>query len=116
MSEPYLQAAADVDAGIGRLTAETDDTVFIVTADHGGGGVSATEHHEPHPANDHIPLVVAGPGVSHHRQVTRAVSLLDVPATILWWFGIAVPECYEGRPLTEAFARVPGPAATTAAA
>ena len=116
MSEPYLQAAADVDAGIGRLTAETDDTVFIVTADHGGGGVSATEHHKPHPANDRVPLVVAGPGVSRHRQVTRPVSLLDVPATILWWFGIAVPECYEGRPLTEAFARVPGPAATTAAA
>ena len=115
MSEQYLHAAAQVDAGIGRLTTETDDTVFIVTADHGGGGVSATEHHEPHPANDHIPLVVAGPGVSHHRQVTRAVSLLDVPATILWWFGIAVPECYEGSPLAEAFARIPGPRAAAAA-
>jgi len=114
MSEPYLQAAAEVDAAIGRLTTSAEDAVFIITADHGGGGVSATDHYEPHPANDRIPLVLAGPGVARRHQVRRPVSLLDVPATILWWFGIAVPECYEGRPLAEAFARIPGPAATAA--
>lgn len=111
MSQRYLEAACEVDAAIGLLAAWTDDSVFIVTADHGGGGVSATEHHEPHPVNDHIPLVVAGPGVTRRHQLTRPISLLDVAATILWWFGLPVPECYEGRALAEAFVREPSGAA-----
>src|SRR6266851_1528413 len=109
MSEQYLEAAAQVDAGLGLLSGWTEEAVFIVTADHGGGGVTADEHDEPHPVNDHIPLIVAGPGVTRRHQLTRAISLLDVPATVLWWFGVPVPDAYEGRPLAEAFAPVTGP-------
>jgi len=50
MSEQYLEAAAQVDAGLGLLSGWTDEAVFIVTADHGGGGVTANEHDEPHPS------------------------------------------------------------------
>jgi hypothetical protein len=107
MSAPYLEAAAEVDAAIGTLAEWTDRAVFIVTADHGGGGVRDDDHDEPHPVNDHIPLVVAGPGVTRRHQLTRAISLLDVPPTVLWWFGLPVPEGYEGRPLAEAFVRAP---------
>jgi Type I phosphodiesterase / nucleotide pyrophosphatase len=114
MSEPYLEAAAEIDAAVGLLSAWTDEAVFLVTADHGGGGVFANEHDEPHPVNDHIPLVVAGPGVTRRHQLTRPISLLDVPATVLWWFGAPIPSCYEGRPLAEAFARVHGPSAVPA--
>jgi arylsulfatase A-like enzyme len=110
MSDPYLEAAAEVDAAIGALSAWTDEVTFIVTADHGGGGVRSHDHDEPHPVNDHIPLVLAGPGVTRRHQVTRPVSLLDLPATILWWFGVDIPGCYEGRPLTEAFQRAPAEA------
>src|SRR5260370_38063540 len=45
------------------------------------------------------------PGVTGRYQLTRAISLLDVPATVLWWFGVPVPDGYEGRPLAEAFSR-----------
>jgi len=114
MSQQYLEAAAQVDAGLGLLSGWTDEAVFIVTADHGGGGVTANEHNDPHPVNDHIPLIVAGPGVTRRHQLTRAISLLDVPATVLWWFGVPVPGDYEGRPLAEAFARVSGPAPVAA--
>lgn len=114
MSDRYLEAAAEVDAGIGLLSGWTDDVVFLVTADHGGGGVSANEHDEPHPVNDHIPLIVAGPGVTRQHQLTQAISLLDIPATVLWWFGVPVPQGYEGRPLAEAFARTPRPAVVPA--
>jgi membrane-anchored protein YejM (alkaline phosphatase superfamily) len=110
MSDAYLEAAAEVDAAVGLLSTWTDEAVVIVTADHGGGGVSPTEHDEPHPINDHIPLTIAGPGVTRRHQLTRSISILDIPATVLWWFGVAVPECYEGRPLAEAFARQHGPA------
>ena len=107
MSESYLEAAAEVDTAIGALSEWTDEVTFIVTADHGGGGVQPREHDEPHPMNDAIPLVLAGPAVARRHEVTRSVSLLDLPATILWWFGVDVPRCYEGRPLAEAFEREP---------
>ncbi len=107
MSESYLEAAAEIDTGIGILSTWTDDAVVLVLADHGGGGVTAQDHDEPHPVNDHIPLIVAGAGVTRRHQLTRPVSILDVPATILWWFGATVPAEYEGRPLSEAFAAAP---------
>jgi len=110
MSEQYLEAAAQVDAGVGLLSGWTDDAVFIITADHGGGGVTANRHDQPHPINVHIPLIVAGPGVTRRHHLTRAISLLDIPATLLWWFGVPAPDGYEGRPLVEAFARVSVPA------
>ena len=103
MSGPYLEAAAEVDAAIGLLSQWTDEAVLIATADHGGGGVQHTDHDEPHPLNDHIPLVLAGPGVTRHQQLTAPVSILDLPATLLWWFGREIPTSYEGRPLAEAF-------------
>ena len=104
MSEAYMAAAAEIDTGIGVLSAWTDEAVILVLADHGGGGVTPCDHDEPHPINDHIPLIVAGDGVTRRHLLTRSVSILDVPATILWWFGAAIPSEYEGRPLSEAFA------------
>src|SRR2546426_7196034 len=38
MSEQYLEAAAQVDAGVGLLSGWTDDAGLIITAGHGGGG------------------------------------------------------------------------------
>jgi len=105
MSDAYLEAAAEVDAAIGALVSWTEEVTFIVTADHGGGGVHPREHDDAHPLNDAIPLVLAGPGVTRRHELVRPVSLLDLPATILWWFGVDVPACYEGRPITEAFQR-----------
>ncbi len=41
--------------------------------------------------------------------VPSQVSLLDVPPTLLWWFGLEVPATYEGRVLTQAFTRTSDP-------
>src|SRR5207245_197335 len=100
-----LRSLRPVARELGRAGIPSD----VVTGDHGGGGVRANEHDEPHPVNDHIPLVVAGPGVTRRHQLTRAISLLDIPATVLWWFGVAVPDGYEGRPLLDAFVPAPAP-------
>jgi hypothetical protein len=103
MSGRYHAAAAELDRAVERLSADVEDTLLIVVADHGGGGVAATEHHHPHPLNARIPLVLAGPDVARRHRLTGPVSLLDVPATVLWWLGRPVPRLYEGRPLLEAF-------------
>jgi hypothetical protein len=104
MSDRYLAAASELDAAIGVLSTHVDDSLLVVVADHGGGGVLATEHHHPHPTNEHIPFILAGPGVASEHRLEAPVSLLDLSATVLWWFGVPIPDCYEGRPLLEAFA------------
>lgn len=106
MSPEYLEAAADIDAAIGMLSSVTGDSLLVVVADHGGGGVDLHDHGEPHPVNDHIPLVLAGPNVTRRHRLASPVSLLDLPPTLLWWFGVDIPATYEGRVLTEAFAAV----------
>jgi predicted AlkP superfamily pyrophosphatase or phosphodiesterase len=110
MSPQYLAAAAESDTAVGVLSGLADDSLLIVLADHGGGGVTEHDHAEPHPMNDRIPLILAGPDVTRRHQLTRAVSLLDVPATVLWWAGVEVPASYEGRVLSQAFTRVAGAA------
>ena len=103
MSRQYLDAAAEVDTAVGALAEFLWDALLLVVSDHGGGGVTPTHHHEPHPTNDRIPLVMAGYGVTRRHQLTRPVSILDVPPTLCHWFGVPVPGGYEGRALTEAF-------------
>ena len=107
MSPQYRAAAVEVDAAIGVLADLTEHALLIVMADHGGGGVSTHDHAEPHAVNDHIPLILAGPDVTRQHQLTRPVSLLDVPPTLLWWFGLEIPVSYEGRVLRQAFTAAP---------
>jgi arylsulfatase A-like enzyme len=103
MSAPYLRAAAELDAAVGLFASGLGDGTMIVVSDHGGGGVTAREHHEPHAMNDWIPLVIAGRGARRHRVLGEPVSLLDIPPTILWYLGVPIPECYEGQALRDAF-------------
>ncbi len=91
----------------------SEHSLLIVMSDHGGGGESTHDHAEPHPVNDHIPLILAGPDVTRRHQLTRQVSLLDIPPTLLWWFGLEIPVCYEGRVLTQAFTRTVHPLEAT---
>jgi hypothetical protein len=53
----------EIDVAVGILRACAADSLFCVLADHGGGGVAPTDHDAPHPVNDRIPLVLAGPRV-----------------------------------------------------
>ncbi len=109
MSAPYLRAAAGVDAAVATLTQWLDDALIVILADHGGGGVTPNDHDEPHAVNDHIPFIVAGRGATRRHQLTRPMSILDLPPTLLWWFGRPVPTEYEGRPIVEAFVPTPRP-------
>lgn len=104
MSDKYLEAAARADEGIASLAplAQTEGTLVLITADHGGGGVQADDHDAPHPINDTIPLIAVGPTVEP-RVATDAFSILDLPPTVLHALGVPVPAIYEGRVLTELF-------------
>lgn len=109
MSEAYLTAARAVDRGLGVLNELADEsgTLVIVTADHGGGGVLPSDHDHPHPINETIPLLVAGPGVRTGGATMSGASLLDVPPTVVSAFGGNPPAQWQGRVLSEAFEKEP---------
>jgi arylsulfatase A-like enzyme len=102
MSPEYAQAARTLDAAVGDLCTllEADDarTLLVALADHGGGGVIATDHESDHPADRTIPVILAGHGVTPGHPIGPA-SLVDIPATIAAALGVGVPLTYEGRSL-----------------
>ena len=103
MSDAYLEAAGRVDAAIGEIAGTVARDLLLVLSDHGGGGVEPRDHNAIHPLNERIPMVLAGPLVRRRHRIRRPVSLLDVPATVLWALGVEVPASYEGRILEDAF-------------
>jgi predicted AlkP superfamily pyrophosphatase or phosphodiesterase len=102
MSEEYLAAVRRVDAAVGTLSGHLGDATLVVVSDHGGGGVEARDHDVPHPLNERIPLILAGPRIRRRHVVHREVSLLDVPPTVLAALELPIPTEYEGRALSEA--------------
>jgi hypothetical protein len=64
--------------------------------------VVANDHDSDHPTDRTVPVVLAGAGIEP-GTVLDAMTLLDVPTTILWALGVRRPASYEGRVLTEAF-------------
>lgn len=110
MSEPYGMAVKRLDEALGRIAAyaRVDDdpaTLLIALADHGGGGADARDHDSDHVHDRTIPLLIGGPAA--RPSSIREASLLDVPPTLLWSFGVPVPPSYEGTPLADALTQLP---------
>jgi arylsulfatase A-like enzyme/predicted Zn-dependent protease len=107
MSGAYDAEVAATDRQIGRLLnslgehGRLDDTFVIVVADH---GESLGEHDElthgffVYDATLHVPLIIAGPGLS--RQVIASqVRIVDVMPTALELLSVANPKTVQGASL-----------------
>lgn len=106
MSAAYRDAAKRVDMAIGLVAALADvprdpRTLLVIVSDHGGGGVDPRSHRSSHRLDTTIPLILAGSPMP--VPLAPPVSLLDVPATVLYALGAVIPATYGGRPLREAF-------------
>lgn len=97
MSPEYLEAVGRSDEQIGRIReavgADLSDgagrpTYIIITADHGGDGLSHAVNIEQ---NRRIPWIVAGPGIAAGRTLTQDVTTLDTAPTVLFLLGIPTP-------------------------
>jgi predicted AlkP superfamily pyrophosphatase or phosphodiesterase len=86
-----------------------DDTVIILTADHGSHDVKNKEgkivgtHGTADTADVKIPWIVWGKTVKKDFAVTAVVVQYDTAATALWLLGIPIPDTFWGRPVTSAF-------------
>jgi hypothetical protein len=76
-----------------------ENTLIIVTADHGGHG---TTHGYDIPADMTIPWVAVGPGIQP-RVLTSAINTTDTAATAAWALGLPIPPEWAGHPVLEAF-------------
>jgi arylsulfatase A-like enzyme len=79
-----------------------DDTLVIVTADHGEGFFEhgAKGHkHDVYEESVHVPLIVKYPGAGPRGRDDRLVSLVDVLPTVLDVTGTADPVARAGRSL-----------------
>jgi arylsulfatase A-like enzyme len=105
----YLGLAAEVDAHIGRVIAflkdsgQWDNTLLIVTADHGEmlGDRHAWGKMTPHAAAWHTPLIVRDPENpgAHGTRVDAPTESIDIAPTLLSWIGQAVPPSMDGHAL-----------------
>jgi arylsulfatase A-like enzyme len=98
----YLAEVASVDQRVGLLLGALDrgglrdDTLIVFTSDHGEG---FGEHGLYLHANSffselvHVPLIIAGPGITSGKRVTEPVSHVDLMPTLRELLGI---DCLRG--------------------
>ena len=77
-----------------------DDTIIVLTADHGGtgkghGGITLDEMLSP--------FIVYGKGIRKGFEITDAMMQYDVPATIAYILGLTPPQAWVGRPMMQIF-------------
>jgi len=100
-----LRTIKDAIAAAGLL----DDSVIILTADHGAHnakdkkGKTIGSHGDARPEDVLIPWVAWGKGVKKDFTITAPVLQYDTAATALWLLGVPLPEHFWGHPVTSAF-------------
>jgi predicted AlkP superfamily pyrophosphatase or phosphodiesterase len=91
--------AAIIEKGV-KDSGAYDDTIFILTSDHGG---VERDHGGDTPMERNIPLIVFGKNVRKGYTIKSMVMIYDIPATMAYIFGVKTPQPWIGRPITEIF-------------
>ena len=105
-SPEYYQSVALADSLLGALmdaykkAGLYDQTIFIVTADHGGIGHG---HGGESMAEMEIPFILAGPSIKKGYEIKGPVFQYDNAATIAYVWHLPTPNAWIGRPVKSAF-------------
>lgn len=105
-SDVYLESVRRMDGYCARIIEKTkeagiyDNTVFIVTADHGGIGYG----HGGYSINEmETPFIIAGKGIRRAGCFKDSMGQYDVAATIARVFGLDFPQVWRGRAIESVF-------------
>lgn len=110
MTAGYYGMVSQLDHAVGRVLDAlderglTDDTLVIVTSDHGeflGEHQLIFKGPFGYDSLLRVPLLVRGPGMDAGRVVTDPVGTIDLAPTILGAAGIQAPDWMEGSSLAE---------------
>jgi predicted AlkP superfamily pyrophosphatase or phosphodiesterase len=105
LSPEQLSVIFRADEAIGELLSALDtyglrdETLFIVTADHGGHDMT---HGSSMPEDMTIPWVASGPGIQAGK-LTTLIHTMDTAATAAYALGLPIPAEWDGVPVLEAF-------------
>ncbi len=80
------------------------DSVFILSADHGG---HAKTHGSNSPEDMTIPWITWGNAVQPGFEIKTPVTTYDTAATALWLLDVPVPAGFDGKPVVDAFKPAP---------
>jgi predicted AlkP superfamily pyrophosphatase or phosphodiesterase len=105
-SQAYYDTLAVLDNYIGSIAEAVRDagifeeTIFIITSDHGGieknHGKATLEEME-------TPFIISGKGVKKNYNFTESMMQYDVASTIAYIFGLDQPQVWIGRPMKQVF-------------
>ncbi len=105
-SPQQIQSFADEDVALQILrdaikAADIEnDSVMILTADHGGHDKT---HGSNSPEDMTIPWIAWGASVKPNFTITAPVTTYDTAATALWLLDLPVPAEFDGKPVESAF-------------
>lgn len=105
LSGEQLSVLFRADQALGNLLAELDargirdETLFIVTADHGGNGLI---HGSSLPEDMTIPWIAFGAGIQP-SALTADITTTDTAATVAYALNLPIPAEWDGVPVYEAF-------------
>lgn len=102
----YYEKMKELDGHVGEFIAAArgagiyDNTIFIVTSDHGGidkghGGIKLEEMETP--------FIIAGKGIKQGGEFSESMMQYDVAPTIAEIFGLEVPQVWVGRSMSQVF-------------
>lgn len=102
----YYKELTELDRYIGRIIEATkqagiyDDTIFIVTSDHGGvkkghGALTLPEVETP--------FIIFGKNIKSMGEFSESMMQYDVASTMAYILGLRQPQVWIGRPMTQVF-------------
>ena len=102
----YYEKLKELDGYVARIVAAVeqagmlDETIFIVTADHGGiekghGGKTMNEMQTP--------FIISGKNIKKGLEFHESMMQYDVAATMAYIFGLEQPQVWIGRPMMQVF-------------
>ena len=105
----YCGLVSEIDQNLGRLfawlreTGQYDDTLLIVTSDHGEmlGDHFLWGKMTPYEQSFHIPLIIRDPRnlKMAGRKISKLSESVDLAPTILEWVGLSPPAVFDGASL-----------------
>lgn len=108
MSAVYIESVKRVDGEINKIVQSLknagvyDETLIIITADHGG---IRKNHREKHPLVSTIPWIAVGKQIRSNYTIEEQVYIYDTAPTVLRALGIKQIKDIDGEVIEEIFTR-----------
>ena len=106
-SKEYAECCTLLDTCLGQIVdavkakGALEDTVFVITADHGGIG---RRHGKSTIHELESPVVFYGSNIPKNRRIKGQTLSYDVGATLAKLLGLELPQAWPGRPIEDIFA------------